>query len=81
MKRFSATEIGGLILGGFLFLGGLDSVIWPSTGLVPDVTNDALGFPKGTAFIIMGTAGARIYGLVAILFGAVIGAMAIYRQK
>lgn len=81
MRRFTSTEIGGLILGMLLLLGGLDSVIWPQAGAVPHFTNDVLGLSPGTKMEVVSTAGARVYGLLAIMFGAGIVTIAMYRGK
>jgi hypothetical protein len=81
MKRFSATEIGGLILAVLLFLGGLDLVIWPNSGAVPHFTNDALGLSPKNSLQVIGPTGERLFGVLAMVFGIVVGALAIYREK
>jgi hypothetical protein len=81
MKRFSSIEIGALILGILFFLVGLDAVIWPQSGVVPHFTNDVWGMSPKTDMEVVSTTGARVYGVLAMLFGAGIAAMAICREK
>jgi len=81
MKRFTPTEIGGLVLAAILFCGGLDSVIWPQSGATAHFTNDVLGLFPRTSAEFVSTNGARVYGILAIVLGAGIAAMAVYREK
>jgi hypothetical protein len=81
MKRFTSIEIGGLILGVLLFCGGLDAVIWPQSGVVPHFTNDVWGMSPRTDMEVVSTTGARVYGILAMLLGAGIAAMAVCREK
>lgn len=81
MKRFTSIEIGGLILAASFFFGGLATVIWPQSGIVPHFTNDALGMSPGTSLEVMSTTGARVGGILAILLGAGIAVLAVYREK
>jgi hypothetical protein len=69
MKQFTSIEIGGLILAGFLFFGGLVVIIWPQAGIVPHFTNDALGMPSETSIEVTSITGGRIYGILAMLLG------------
>jgi hypothetical protein len=81
MKRLSATEVGGLVLAAFLFFGGLDSLIWPQSGIVLHLTNDALGLSYRSDLDVISKTGARVYGILAMLFGVGIGALALYHEK
>ena len=81
MKRFSGTEVSMLVLALFLFLCGLDLAIWPQTGIVPHMTNDALGLSYRADLEVMSKTGARFGGVLAMVFGVGIGVLAIYREK
>jgi hypothetical protein len=81
MKRFAPNGIGILILALVLFLGGLDAAIWPQAGIVPHFTNGAFGSAPRSEMEVVSTTGARVYGVLAMLFGAAIGFMAFYHNK
>ena len=81
MRRFTSTEIGVLLLAMLLFLGGIYMVIWPQTGVVPVFTNDALGLSSHYMLEEMTLTGARVAGVLAILFGTGIAVLTIYRGK
>ena len=81
MKRFSWIELCGLALGAIFFFAGLALVIWPQPGVITRFTNDALGFSPHHEMEVVTRTGARVYGVVAMLLGTVIAALAVYRQK
>jgi len=81
MKRLTSIEIGALILAALFFFIGLDSVIWPQSGVVPHFTNDYWGTPQGTIEEAVTPTGARVYGILAMLFGVGIAVMALYRER
>jgi hypothetical protein len=81
MKRFTPHGIGILVLAAFLFLGGLDAAIWPQAGFVPHFTNGPYGSSPRTEVEAVSPNGARVYGILAMFFGAGIGFMALYHNK
>ena len=81
MKRFTSTEIGGLILAISLFFVGLNMTIWPEAGVVSHFTNDALGLSAESIAEIVSSTEARFVGILAMLFGVGIAVLAIYREK
>jgi hypothetical protein len=80
VKRFTSIEVGGLILAAILFAGGLACVIRPRATVVVHSTNDAIGW-TGSSVEAVSTTGARCYGLLGMLLGTGIAALAIYRAK
>ena len=80
MKRFTPIEVAGVILGGVLFIGGLTCVIWPRAAVIIHPTNDWIGRP-GSSVESVSTTGARMYGVLAMLLGVGIAALAVYRRK
>ena len=81
MKRLTSIELGGLILGVILFVGGLVSVIWPQSGVVPHFTNDVLGMSPGSEMEVVSVSGARLYGILGMLLGSGMAIFAVYRGK
>jgi hypothetical protein len=81
MKRLSPTELGGVILGAILFVGGLVLVIWPQPGVVPHFTNNALGMSPRSEMEVVSASGARLYGILGMLLGSGIVLLAVYRGK
>ena len=80
MRRFTSIELGGLFLAAFLFLGGLSCVLWPRAGVVVNFTNDVISWP-GSIMEKVSATSSRIYGILAMLLGLGIAALAAYRGK
>ncbi len=80
MKRFTSIEIGGFVVGAFLFFAGLSCVLWPRTGVVIRFTNDVIGWP-GSSLESVSMTGSRVYGVLAMLLGVGVAALAAYRGK
>ena len=64
-----------------LFFGGLYDIIWPQSGVVPHSTNKAFGSSRETYLESVSPKEARAYGIIEIIFGAGIAAIAVYRNK
>jgi hypothetical protein len=80
VKRFTSIEVGGLILAALLFGGGLACVIRPRATVVVHLTNNVLGWLESSVEEVS-TTGARFYGILGMLLGTGIAALAIYRAK
>jgi hypothetical protein len=81
MKRFTHIELAGVLLGAILFVGGSISVIWPHPGVVSHFTNDVLGMSPRNEMEVVSVSGARLYGVLGMLLGSAIAALAVYRSK
>lgn len=81
MRHFTSSEIGGLGLAAFLFLGGLACVIWPRAIVVIHFTNDGVTGRPGSSVESVSPTGARVYGLLGMLLGSGIATLALYREK
>jgi hypothetical protein len=74
-------QVSLLILAALLFFAGLYSVIWPQAGVLVHPTNGPRGFNNGNYVEVIGTTGARGYGIIAIVIGSGLASLAIYRDK
>lgn len=79
MKRITSIEVGALILAGTLFFGGLACVLWPRAGVIVRFTNSVHGWP-GSSMERVSTTQYRAYGVLAMVFGAGVAALAVYRR-
>ena len=81
MKRLSSIELCGLGLGAVFFLVGMAWAIWPQPGVIWYFTNDVLGLAPRSEMEVVGSSGARAYGVLAMSLGAGLFWMALYREK
>jgi hypothetical protein len=81
MKRLSAIEFCGLLLGIVFLAFGLFTIIWPQTGVVFHFTNDVLGMSPRSEPEVVTASGSRVYGVLSLLLGAGIVAASLYREK
>ena len=81
MKRLSALEIAGLVLGAVLFFVGLAAVISPKPGIVQHFTNSDTGTSVRTETEVVSATGSRVYGIMAMLLGVGIIALAVYHKR
>ncbi len=80
MKNITSREFGGLVFAVILFLSGFVWLVWPQEGVVVRATNDFSGVPGGVAEVVS-KKGSRIYGIISMVVGAGVGALAVYRPK
>jgi hypothetical protein len=69
LRQLNSVELCGFAVGLLFILAGLATVIHPQFVTVLHATNDAMG-GSGNAFEAVSVNGARIYGALALLFGA-----------
>jgi hypothetical protein len=81
VKEFTSIKLGAITLGVGLFLGGLASVIWQPAGVLPHLTNDAFGLRHRTYIEVVTSDEARVYGILGMLLGAGIVALALCREE
>jgi hypothetical protein len=80
MKRFTSTEIAALIMATAFVVVGFIWLVWPREMVILHVTNDFVGWP-GSIVEYVNKRGSRIYGVMVMLLGAGIAALALYRSK
>lgn len=81
MGRYTSTEVGGLIVAAFLFIGGACVAVWPREGPVLRATMDASSNIEQTYVEFVGKNDARLYGVLAMLLGSGIAAFIVFPIK
>jgi hypothetical protein len=82
VRRLTATEKGGIALGVLFIVVGAFNVIHPVAGLVSHPSDTGGYLPSSPEpFELVSTEKARVYGAGAVLLGAGIVSLALYRKR
>ncbi len=81
MKPFTPTERAALVAGIALIIVGLTLFLWPREVSIAHAVNDREGTPAGVVAERVSKGGSRVYGVVALLFGAGFVSASVYGRS